>query len=469
MTRVTRATTRTFSSLRIRNFRYFFAGQSLSMVGTWMQMTAQSWLVLSLTNSGFQLGLVIALQTLPILVLGPIGGTIADRFGKYRILLYTQGLAGAQAVVLGGLEVSGHLHLWVLYLLAVSLGLITMVDNPTRQTFIVEMVGRDELPNAVTLNSVMVNVARAVGPGVAGILIAAVGSGWCFLINGFSFVFVLAGLRAIRRDELTPTARAVKMRGQLLEGFRYVAHTPVLRDTLIMMGLVGTLAYEFQVTLPLMAKNTFGGGSALYGFLNSAQGVGAIVGGLIAAGRTGRGARLAPEATRRARRLVNTALAFGVCILAAAAAPNAATEIIVLLFVGAASVTFLSLGNATLQLEAEPSMSGRVMSLWSVAFQGSTPIGGPLVGVIGGTFGARYGLGLGGVACLVAAAIGYQSLVRRRTPPVAHPAVDAPLLADDSVPDDPLQAAAGTVVGRALPGSSRADGPQRDAPAARST
>ena len=441
-------TTRTFSSLRIRNYRVYFAGQSLSMVGTWMQMTTQSWLVLSLTNSGFQLGLVIALQTLPILLLGPIGGTIADRFGKYRILFGTQGLAGAQALLLGGLELSGHLHLWELYILAVSLGLINMVDNPTRQTFIVEMVGRDELPNAVTLNSVMVNVARAVGPGVAGVLIAAVGSGWCFLINGASFVFVLGGLALIDQKQLTPTPRAVKMKGQLLEGFRYVAHEPVLRDALIMMGVVGMLAYEFQVTLPLMAKHTFGGGSALYGLLNSSQGVGAIVGGLIAAGRPGRGPR----------RLVNTSLVFGVVIILAALAPTSATEVVALLFVGAASVTFLSLGNSTLQLEAEPSMRGRVMSLWSVAFQGSTPIGGPLIGAIGGALGARYGLGVGGVACLAAAGFGYLTLSRRRRAVVGTGGAVVPTALS---PDGALTDGAATVVDRADPGSPRADGSQR--------
>jgi MFS family permease len=441
-------TARTFSSLKIRNYRVYFAGQSLSMVGTWMQMTTQAWLVLSLTDSGVQLGLVIALQTLPILVLGPIGGTIADRVGKYRILFFTQGLAGAQALLLAGLELSGHLQLWELYILAVSLGLINMVDNPTRQTFIVEMVGCDELPNAVTLNSVMVNVARAVGPGIAGLLIAAVGSGWCFLINGISFAFVLGALALIDQGQLSPTPRAGKAKGQLLEGFRYVAHEPLLRDTLIMMGLVGMLAYEFSVTLPLMAKHAFGGGSALYGLLNSAQGAGAIVGGLIAAGRAGRGRR----------RLVNTALAFGVVIILAALAPTPATEVVALLFVGAASVTFLSLGNSTLQLASEPSMRGRVMSLWSVAFQGSTPIGGPLVGVIGGALGARYSLGVGGVACLAAAAIGYLSLIRRGRG--ATPAA-SPHPAEGVVPADAVDPAAATVVDRADPGPPWADGPQR--------
>jgi MFS family permease len=454
MSKVRSAAARTFASLENRNYRWYFSGQSLSMVGTWMQMTTQSWLVLTLTNSGVQLGLVIALQTLPILVLGPVGGTIADRFGKYRILFVTQALAGVQALVLGGLELSGHLQLWELYILAVSLGLINMVDNPTRQTFIVEMVGREQLPNAVTLNSVMVNVARAVGPAVAGVLIAAVGSGWCFLLNGVSFAFVLIGLKMIDQDQLTPTPRATRMKGQLVAGFRYVARTPLLRDTLIMMALVGMLAYEFQVSLPLMARHAFHGGSALYGFLNSAQGAGAIVGGLVAASRAGRGAR----------RLVNTALAFGVVILLAAVAPNAATEIIALLFVGAASVTFLSLGNSTLQLESEPSMRGRVMSLWSVAFQGSTPIGGPLVGAVGGALGARYGLGLGGVACLAAAALGYRGLIRRQALEAVPVAPAAPA---DPVPGEGVPTSGDTVSGRAVPGAPRADGPQRDPTVAR--
>lgn len=446
---LTKMAARTFSSLHIRNYRYYFAGQSLSMIGTWMQMTTQSWLVLKLTDSGVLLGLVIACQTLPILLLGPIGGTIADRFGKYRILLWTQAAAGVQALLLGALEISGHLSLWELYVLAVTLGLINMVDNPTRQTFIVEMVGRDELPNAVTLNSVMVNVARAIGPGVAGVLIAAVGSGWCFAINGLSFVFVLGALAAIRTDDLTPTPRALKARGQLLEGFRYVARTPLLRDALLMMGLVGMLAYEFQVSLPLMAKRTFGGGAALYGALNSAQGLGAIFGGLVAAGRRSRGPG----------RLNSTAVAFGVVILVAAVAPNPTTEIIALLFVGAASVTFLSLGNSTLQLEADPSMRGRVMSLWSVAFQGTTPIGGPLVGAIGGAFGARSTLGVGGVAALAAGAFGWASLRRRR---------DAGRTIAADVMVVPAVAAAGSVGGRADPGPPRADGSQRLPPAARS-
>ena len=407
-TQVREATARTFSSLRVRNFRWYFAGQSASLIGTWMQSVAQSWLVFTRTRSGFDVGLVVALQTLPILLFGPLGGTVADRFGKYRILFSTQLLAGVQAGILAVLELTGHLQLWELYVIATSLGFINAVDNPTRQTFVAEIVGRDQLANAVTLNSVMVNVARAIGPAVAGILIASVGSGWCFLINALSFGFVLAGLAAMDQRQLQPAPRLTRGPGALREGFRYVGAHPVLRDSLLMMAVVGCLSYEFQVSLPLMAGVTFRGDSATYGYLTACMGLGAVVGGLVAASRR----------NRSPRRLVNTALGFGVVILAAAVAPTRWAEEVVLLAVGAGSVTFLSLGNSTLQLESDPSMRGRVMSLWSVAFLGSTPVGGPLVGLIGGQLGPRYALGVGGVAALAAGAYGLARLRR----PGARPA-----------------------------------------------
>jgi MFS family permease len=416
---------RTFSSLSSRNYRYYFAGQGVSLIGTWMQSITQSWLVYSWTHSGFKVGLLVALQTLPILLLGPLGGTIADRYGKYRILFWTQAWAGVQALVLAALDLSGHLDIWMLYPMAVVLGLINMVDNPTRQTFIVEMVGPDQLANAVTLNSVMVNMARAVGPALAGLMIASVGSGWCFLINGLSFGFVLFSLRAMHTDELAPAPRATRLRGQLTEGFRYVGSTPIVRDALIMMALIGCLTYEFQTTLPLMAGGPFHGDSQTYGFLTACMGAGAVVGGLIAAGRPG----------RSMRRLVVTAAVFGVAVLGAALAPSLAAEAVLLLAVGACSVTFLSLGNATLQLNSDPTMRGRVMSLWSVAFLGSTPVGGPLVGFMAGALGARYGLAVGGLAALTAAAYGWSRL-RLAAPSAVSPAT-APATA---VPDELVRA-----------------------------
>ena len=339
--------------------------------------------------------------------------------------------------MLAVLELTGHLQLWELYLIAVSLGLINAVDNPTRQTFVSEMVGRDQLINAVTLNSVMVNVARAIGPAVAGVLIATVGSGWCFLINGVSFGFVLLSLSLIHKDELSPAPRTKRIRGQVREGFRYVGRTPLLRDALIMMAVIGCLTYEFQTTLPLIAGDTFHGDSRTYGYLTACMGIGAVIGGLIAAGRRRGGPRA----------LVTTAALFGTAVILAAAAPSLALEAVLLLFVGAGSVTFLSLGNATLQLGSIPSMRGRVMSLWSVAFLGSTPIGGPLVGFVGSSAGARYALGLGGVAALVAA--GYGSLaLRRRQQVAARPAdmalSDGPTLAEE------VDAAAADTVGVAV-------------------
>lgn len=406
---------RTFSSLKVRNYRYYFAGQGLSMIGTWMQGVTQSWLVYTYTRSGFDVGLVVALQTLPILLLGPLGGTVADRFSKHRILFWTQGLAGIEALTLGGLDLGGALHLWVLYAMAVLLGLINTVDNPTRQTFISEMVGDSELKNAVTLNAIMVNVARAVGPAVAGVMIATVGSGWCFLVNGVSFVFVLVSLAAMRKDELFPAPPAQRMKGQLREGFRYVSATPILRDALVMMAMVGCLTYEFQVTLPLIAGNVLHGGPQTYGTLMAVMGVGAVVGGLISAGRPGSGIN----------RLVGTSALFGVSVLAASVAPSVLTEEVLLFVVGGVSVTFLALGSATLQLTAAPSMRGRVMALWSVAFLGSTPIGGPLVGFIGGALGPRSALGAGALAAFVAAGYGWlrNRDHREMSPADADPAV----------------------------------------------
>jgi MFS family permease len=414
--RVTNAVGRTFASLRNRNFRLYFAGQSVSLIGTWMQSITQSWLVFTMTHSGTAVGLITAVQTLPILLLGPLGGTIADRFGKYRILLWTQSLAGLQAAVLAGLELTGHLALWELFVIAGSLGLVNTVDNPTRQTFIVEMVGREQLANAITLNSVMVNAARAAGPAAAGVLIASIGSGWCFAINAVSFAFVVAALVAIRKDQLLVTPRATRARGQLIEGFRYVAARPVLRDALVMMAVVGCLTYEFQTTLPLLAGQTFHGDAATYGFFTASMGVGAVAGGLVAAGRRG----------RSTRRLVNTALGFGVVLVLAALAPTALTEELALLAVGAGSVTFLALGNTTLQLEADPEMRGRVMSLWSVAFMGTTPIGGPLVGFVAGALGARMGLGIGAAAAVFAGLYGLRRLARPGSAPGSVPGDAAP-------------------------------------------
>ena len=389
----------TFSSLRIRNYRVYFTGQSISLVGTWMQMTAQAWLVLTLTHSATALGLVTALQMLPVLLLGPYGGVIADRSDKLRLMTILQAVMGVQALVLGLLTVTHVVRFWEICVLAVFLGVNNAFENSPRQSFIREMVGKDQLRNAITLNSVTVNAARAVGPGIGGVLIAAVGVGICFLLNAASFVAVVTSLLLIDRARLRPSTPTPRAKGQLREGVKYASGTRLIAVPLAMMGVVGMLAYEFQVSLPVLAQHTFHGGSEVYGFMTASMGVGAAIGGLITAalGRTG------------IRSMVFASTGFGVSILVCAYAPNLAIVYVAMLFVGWASVSFISIGNSTIQLAARPDMRGRVLSLWQVAFQGTTPIGGPLVGWIIAASDPRTGLAVGGVACLAAAGGGIAS------------------------------------------------------------
>jgi MFS family permease len=402
MTPIQRFRRDTFASLSNPNYRLYFFGQAISLTGTWMQTVAQSFLVLHLTGSGFDVGLVVALQTLPILLLGPYGGVVADRVDKHKLMVVLQSLMGVQALVFGVLTLTHTITLWQIAVLAVILGLNNTFENPARQTFVFEMVGPKDVRNAVSLNTVLVNVARAVGPAAAGIIIAAGGYGVCFLINAVSFVAVVASLLRMDLSKISPAPVATRARGQLLEGLRYVKGEVGLAIPLVMMAIVGCLAYEFQVTLPVMATRAFHGGSQSYGFMTAAMGVGAIIGGLwvAARGRTGLVA------------LTRSAVAFAVVIAVAALAPNLTVELIALAAVGAASVSFLSKGNSTLQLAAAPQMRGRVMALWSVAFLGSTPIGGPAAGAVAQYVGPRWGLGLGALACAIAALLGI--LVTRR-------------------------------------------------------
>jgi MFS family permease len=394
---------RTFSALGVRNFRLYYAGQSISLIGTWMQSVAQSWLVLQLSHSGTVLGLLVAAQTVPVLLLGPYGGLIADRVTKRTLLLCTQSVLGLLALTLGILTLTRTVQLWMVFLLAAGLGTVNATDNPTRQTFVNELVGPQRLANAVTLNTVIVNASRAIGPAAAGILIATVGTGVCFLANAASFLAVLLALSLIRTADLHRAKPVTREPGQLRQGFRYVRRTPRLLLPLLMMALVGTLAYEFQVTLPLLARVSLHGNAATYGFLTSAMGAGAVAGGLVVAGLP------AP----RLRRLTVAAAAFGAAILAAALVPGVPAALAALACVGAGSTAFLSTGNAILQLTSEDRFRGRVMALWSVTFLGSTPIGGPLVGLAGQYLSPRYALGLGALACLAAASIGLAGLRRR--------------------------------------------------------
>jgi len=399
------ASRRTFSSLSVPNYRRYFTGQAISLIGTWMQTTAQAWLVLTLTNSATDLGLVVALQTLPVLLLGPYGGVIADRVDKRKLMIVLQSLMGVQALVLAVLTLTHTVTFIDVCILAVVLGLNNCFENPSRQAFVLEMVGAGDLRNAVSLNSTLVNAARAVGPAVAGLLIATVGTGWCFAINAVSFVAVVFSLVTMDRSQLQPAPPKARGKGQLREGFRYVAHEPQLAIPLLMMGLVGMLAYEFQVTLPVMAKQVFHGGAEVYGVMTAAMGIGAVVGGLMTAARGKTGLRA----------MVLASFVFGVVILFAAVAPVLAIEFVALALVGYASVSFLSMGNSTLQLATDPQMRGRVMALWSVAFLGSTPIGGPAIGWVTEHAGARVGLGVGAASCLVAAGLGWLAVRHLRS------------------------------------------------------
>ncbi|MGI8430565.1 MAG: MFS transporter [Solirubrobacteraceae bacterium] len=405
----------TFAALSVPNYRRYYGGQAISLTGTWMQSTAQAWLVLTLTHSSTALGAVIALQTIPVLLLTPYGGVLADRLDKRRTMIALQSAMGIQALALGLLAISGTARVWEIGGLALLLGVNTAFENPARQSFMLELVGPEHLRNAISLNSLLFNAARMIGPAVAGILIASVGEGVCFLVNAASFVAVVGSLATMDRCALAPTEPMPRARGQLREGLRYVRETPELVVPLLMMAFVGCLTYEFQVSLPVMASRGLHAGAGGFGFMTAAMGVGAVLGGLVAArrGRTG----LKP--------LVLAAWAFGVALAMAALAPSLGLELVALALVGGASISFMASGNSTLQLRAAPSMRGRVMSLWFVAFQGSTPIGAPVVGWLMAALGARAGLGLGALTCLLVALGGLLAL--RRTPGGRYRHADAGL------------------------------------------
>jgi len=390
----------TFSSLHIRNYRLYYIGQIISTSGTFMQSVAQAWLVLKLTNSGTALGLTAALQYVPILLLGPYGGVIADRLSKRKILYFTQSISGVLALILGTLVATSLVRDWMVYILAFCLGMVNVFDNPARQTFYIELVGPDNLRNAVTLYSTLVNLARIIGPAIAGALITAVGMAPCFFINGFSYIAVVIMLSMMRSNELLITPPLPRTKGQLREGFKYVVSTPVLGSTLLMMAIIGTLTFEFQVSLPLIAQFTFKGDASSYAFLTASMGFGAAVGGIFFASRKG----ITPY------KLVSASLLFGLAILTASLMPSLLLSGLALVLVGACSINFSSLGNSILQLSSSPQMRGRVMSFWSVAFLGSTTIGGPIVGWFAEAAGARWGLALGGLAALIASALGAVTL-----------------------------------------------------------
>lgn len=436
--------TRTFRSLGVRNYRLFASGQVVSLTGTWMQRVAQDWLVTELTHSsGTALGIATALQFLPILCFGLYGGMVADRYPKRRILIGTQTAMGLLALTLGLLDLSGLVRLWQVYLLAFLLGTASSVDNPTRQAFVVEMVGPAEVVNAVGLNSATFNTARIVGPALAGLLIQVMGTGPVFLCNTVSFAAVLASLAAMRDRELFSGRRLGRARGQLRAGLSYVRQRPGLYLPIILAGVVGTLGLNFQLTLVLIDRTVFHLGPGAYGLLSSTLAVGSLGGALVAARRS----------RPRLRLLVGATLAFGVLEALSGLMPSYDALALMLLPTGAACLTFTTAANSSVQLGSDPAMRGRVMGLYMLVFAGGTPVGAPLVGWMAQTFGARWSLYLGGVAS-VAAALGVAGVLawQRRAQGLdrlvgrhGHPAVGVG--AGGYVLDGAVPTATGPVVG----------------------
>jgi MFS family permease len=390
---VSAAVRRSFHSLSVPNYRRYFAGQVVSLSGNWMQTVAAVWLILSLTGSGVAVGLTTALQFLPMLLFGAWGGLLADRFAKRRLLMVTQALMAIPAIGLFAVTETGVVTPWMVYLAVFAMGAVNAVDNPTRQSFVIEMVGPDRVVNAVSLNSVIVQSARIVGPAIGGLLIAAFGLGPCFAVNALSFAAMIAALWRMDPAQLRAAPTGGREPGAIRAGLRYVRRTPALAVPLALMALVGTFGFNFQVVLPLLARFSFDGGAGAYAVLVSAMGVGSVAGALI----TGAHGRTGP------RLIAAAALAFGVAALLAAAMPALAFEIPMLALLGAAAVTFAASINSTLQLAVEPAMRGRVMALYSVVFLGSTPIGGPLTGWLSQAYDPRVALLLAAIAGLSAA------------------------------------------------------------------
>jgi MFS family permease len=402
----------TFRALRVRNYRLFFLGQLVSVTGTWMQVIAQGWLVYEeiTRHSALALGVVTALQQAPVLVFGAWGGVLADRFDKRRTLVVTQVVAALSSFALAALAFTHTATVTWVGVIVVVAGFATVVDLPTRQAFINEMVEPDDVINAVGLNSALFNATRIFGPALAALLIHGAGTAWCFLLNGISFLAVIIGLVAMRPGELRPTPLVARAKGQVREGLRYIRGEPELRANLVLMFVTGLLAVNFPVVLPVIAKETFHGDAGTYGLLTGAMGVGALFGGLHAAGRR----------TIDERLMAVAAFAFGAGMCLAAVAPSLRVMLPLLVLTGVVNITFFATSNTLLQLQAAPEMRGRVLAVRVLAVLGTTPIGAPIIGWVCAEWGGRWGLAVGGISAIAGSLWLLLDMRGRR-----HPALDA--------------------------------------------
>jgi len=412
----------TFASLRVRNFRLFFGGQLISQVGNWMTLLAQTLLVLHLTNSGIALGFLAAVQFGPVLLIGPWAGLIADRSDKRRLLLTVQSLAMVQSFALAVVAFTGA-PVWTIYLVALFGGVTIAFDNPARRAFVVEMVPEADVPNAVSLNSALMTSSRVIGPALAGLLITTVGFGWAFLADGISYVAVLTSLWLIRPGDLRRGPVAVRAKGQVRAGLRYVRSVPELWVPLAMMAVIGTLAFNFSTVMPIYVTRDLGGSEGLFTIVFSVLSVGSLIGALAVARRQ----------VVTVRTVGLAALAFGVSMLLLALAPGLGLLLPAALLVGLTSIGFLTASTAIVQLRAAPEMRGRVLALQAMLFLGSTPIGGPIAGWVSQTFGARWALVMGALACLGAGTWGLLVVRARARPDMTPDRVDGPVL-DHPVP-----------------------------------
>lgn len=404
MTRLRLATSDTFRSLQIRNFRLFFSGQLVSQIGNWLTLIAQALLVLKLTDSGIALGLLAAAQFGPVLLFGAFAGLVADRSDKRKLLLAVQTFAMAQSFVLATLAFMDHPPVWAIYVVASIGGLATAFDNPARRSFVVELVPETEITNAVSLNSALMTGSRVIGPALGGLLVATVGFGWAFLVDGLSYIAVLVGLHLIDPTKVRKAPVAPRGKGQIRDGLRYAMSVPELRVPLIMMAVIGTLAFNFQTVLPLFTVRDLGGDELTFSLLMSVVSVGSLIGALAGARRKDIDVRMVSVA----------ATAFGLSMLLLALAPNQPVAFVVGVVMGLTSITFMTTSTAIVQLRSDPMMRGRVLALQAIVFLGSTPIGGPILGATSERFGARWGLAVGAVATIAAGGYGLLTIRRGR-------------------------------------------------------